>query len=103
MHPDVACNGAAGKWLAVWQRAATAGDAIWASHWDVGSSPNVYDDFQIAFAASWNNRYPVVACDIPGYFIAYEGRAADPTDRQHIYGRVWWPEAVYLPLTLRNH
>ena len=103
VHPDVACNGATGKWLVVWQRAMAAGDAIWASHWDVGSRPNIYDDFQIALAAFWNNRYPVVACDIPGYFIAYEGRAADPTDRQHIYGRMWWPETVYLPLTLRNH
>ena len=36
------------------------------------------------------------------YLIAYEGDAAgDPTVYRHIYGRIWWPAAVYLPLVLR--
>jgi hypothetical protein len=53
---------------------------------------------------------PVVAADIPGYFIVYEelappgtlAQSATLTNYQHIYGRMWWPEVVYLPLALRN-
>ena len=54
---------------------------------------------------------PAVAADIPGYLVVYEelpppGSLADSTNLtsyQHIYGRMWWPEAAYLPLTLKNH
>ena len=54
----------------------------------------------MATYAFWSNEAPAVAAMQPGYLIAYEGDSST-TDR-HIYARLWWPEAVYLPLTLRN-
>jgi hypothetical protein len=53
---------------------------------------------------------PAVAAGNPGYLIVYEELAppgalvqsATLTSYQHIYGRMWWPETVYLPLVLRN-
>ena len=99
-RPDVAANGATKEWLAVWQRTAEAGDAIWAAAWKSGAVPGKC--VPVAAVTFWNNRYLAVAADIPGYLIVYEGRAADPTQYQHIYGRMWWPEAVYLPLIIRN-
>jgi hypothetical protein len=100
-RPDVAANGATKEWLAVWQRTTAAGDAIWAVAWKSNAVPATR--FPVAAVTFWNNREPAVAADIPGYLIVYEGRAADPTQRQHIYGRMWWPQAVYLPVILRNY
>jgi len=42
----------------------------------------------------------VVAADIPGYLIVYEGDSS--TTNRHIYGRMWWPEAGFFPLLLRH-
>jgi len=95
-----AANGATKEWLAVWQRTTVAGDAIWAVAWKSDAVPATR--FSVAAVTFWNNREPAVAADIPGYLVVYEGRAADPTQYQHIYGRMWWPEAVYLPLIMRN-
>ncbi|MBU0492188.1 MAG: hypothetical protein KKB13_10110 [Chloroflexi bacterium] len=99
-RPDVTADWFSGTWLAVWQRAAAAGDAIWASTWPVGGLPS--SRFPVTAVAFWNNREPAVAAGPPGNLIVYEGRAAEPTERQHIYGRMWWPVVVYLPLTLKN-
>jgi hypothetical protein len=100
-HPAVAANGATGEWMVVWQRASTAGAQIRGARWGNGLASYI---FEVAAWTGWNCMTPAVAADIPGYLIAYEGDSTgDPTVKQHIYGRMWWPEgAVYLPLILRN-
>jgi hypothetical protein len=50
-----------------------------------------------------------VAADIPGYLIVYEelvppgslANSAHLTTYKHIYGRMWWPKVVYLPLVCK--
>jgi hypothetical protein len=57
----------------------------------------------------WNAERPVVAADIPGFPAAYEGwgfTAAGnghyaSTPKRHVYGRVLWPYASYVPTILR--
>lgn len=99
-HPAVAANGGTGEWLTVWQRANTDGAQIWGRRWGDGLTDQT---FEVAAWPWWDCMTPAVAADIPGYLIAYEGDStSDPLIKQHIYGRMWWPEAVYLPLILRN-
>jgi hypothetical protein len=99
--PSVAARpGPKREYLAVWQRETAAGKAIYAYAWgDAG--PMHYGDF--ASAAFWDNQNPVVAAGAPGFFVVYEGDAqGDPTVYQHIYGRRWVPNAIFLPLVVRN-
>lgn len=96
----VARPGSGRQYLAVWQRTTTAGEAIWARAW--GDAGAIYYG-EIAAAAFWNNASPSVAAGRPSFFITYEGDAAgDPTVYRHIYGRRWVPNAVFLPLVVRN-
>jgi hypothetical protein len=100
--PDVAANGANNEWLAVWQQSlgGGAGYAVKGMRW--GSGPTVWTYFfDVANWAFVECKNPAVACDIPGYLIAYEEKI--PPGKFDIYGRQWWPEAVYLPLLMRKH
>jgi hypothetical protein len=101
--PDVAANGASKEWLTVWQRALPSGSgySIHGFRWgSAGSSVYTYL-FDVANWTFVECKNPAVAADIPGYLIVYEEKA--PPAPYHIYGRMWWPEAVYLPLVLRNY
>ncbi len=101
--PDVAANGANREWLAVWQRALPGGSgySIHGFRWgSAGSSAYTYL-FDVANWTFVECKNPAVAADIPGYLIVYE--EVNPPAKQHIYGRMWWPEATYLPLMLKNY
>jgi hypothetical protein len=100
--PDVAANGANKEWVAVWQRALPSGSgySIHGFRWgSAGSSAYTYL-FDVINWTFYECKNPAVACDIPGYLIVYEEKV--PPNKFDIYGRMWWPEAVYLPLILRN-
>jgi len=59
--------------------------------------------FEVSGFAFWDSTKPAVAADIPGYPMAYEGLATSlPGVVQHIYGRMYWPESVYLPTLKRQ-
>jgi hypothetical protein len=100
--PDVAANGASREWLVVWQRALPGGSGYSIHGYRWGSSGSgVYA--YLLDVANWTfveAKNPVVAADIPGYLIAYEEKV--PPGKFDIYGRLWWPEAVFVPLVLRN-
>jgi hypothetical protein len=97
--PDVACNPGTGEYLTVWQQTTGSGEAIHAVRW--GSGVTAYS-FEAAPGGMGDNKNPAVACSIPSYLIAYEWKSWTPGSDSDIYGRLWWPEAVYLPLVLRN-
>jgi len=109
--PAIAANGSSKEWLTVWQRAISGGAGGYSIHgwrwgWD-GGVPSYYLD--VVDWTFYECTAPAVAADIPGYLIVYEelpppgkASAARTTNYQHIYGRMWWPEAAYLPLALRN-
>ena len=114
--------------LGVWQR----GAMIWPDHMGWYAQPVVYvlhadstyqrfaDTFDAAvdpigggetapnglvepiygFGKVWLDE-PGVACDVPGCLIAYAKES--PSAYYHIYGRLYWPEAVYLPLVLSTN
>ncbi len=97
--PDVAANGPNDEWLAVWQEALAGGTGYAIKGFRWGSAVTTYF-FDVANYAFWENESPAVAADIPGYLIVYEGDSS--TTNRHIYGRMWWPEALYMPLVLRH-
>jgi hypothetical protein len=100
--PDVAANGANKEWVAVWQRALPSGSgySIHGFRWgSAGSSAYTYL-FDVINWTFYECKNPAVAADIPGYLIVYEEKV--PLNKFDIYGRMWWPEAVYLPLILHN-
>jgi hypothetical protein len=93
-------GGSSYEWLAVWQQALGGGTGYAIKGFRWGTSPGVRTYFfDVANYAFWENESPAVAADAPGYLIVYEGDSS--TTNRHIYGRMWWPEAVYLPLLRR--
>lgn len=110
--PDVAANGASKEWVAVWQRALPSGSgySIHGFRWGSAGSGVYTYVFDVANWLFYECTSPAVAADNPGYLIVYEelpppgglAQSATLTNYQHIYGRMWWPEAVYLPLVLCN-
>lgn len=94
--PDIAANGQGKEWLAVWQQDLGGGGAFAIKGLRWGSYPSTYTYFfDVANFAFWENQNPAVAADIPGYLIVYEGDSS--MTNRHIYGRMWWPETLYLP------
>jgi hypothetical protein len=98
--PRVAARPGTGReYLVVWQRTTATGEAVEGRWWN--DTDSAYLD--IADFGFWNSESPAVAAGAPSFLIVYEGDSqSDPTVYRHIYGRMWWPEAVYLPLILRN-
>jgi hypothetical protein len=93
--PDVTAI-ADSQYLAVWSRLVSGGSSVVAR---LRSSGTLAAPVDIAAQASWEAWAPAVACDVPGCLIAYANRP--PSEYGHIYGRLYWPQAVYLPLVLR--
>jgi hypothetical protein len=99
--PDVAANGANNEWLAVWQQDLGGGNGYAIKGFRWGSEPSVSTYFfDVVNYAFWENENPAVAADIPGYLIVYEGDSS--TTYRHIFGRMWWPEVLFLPRVVRN-
>jgi hypothetical protein len=46
--------------------------------------------------------WPVVACDNPGFLVAYHKNAGGSAP-DHIFGRKWLTKAAHVPLALREH
>jgi hypothetical protein len=92
----VARPGPVRDYLVVWQRSTSTGEQIWAYH---RRDDNI-EVFEVAATAFWDQESPAVAWGQVASLIVYEGDSQ--SDPRHIYGRLWWPEAVYLPLVLRN-
>jgi hypothetical protein len=60
------------------------------------------DQFEVSPGLYFKNTNPAVAASPDGYFMAYEGDStSDPTVYQHIYGRAWVLNSIYLPLIKR--
>lgn len=96
--PGVAANGADEEYLTVWHRLTDDGRV------KVGtrlrkSDGTMLPRVDIPVPQGWSVAAPAVACDVPGFLIAYEkGSSVVPG---HIYGRKWWPEVTFVPLALK--
>jgi len=97
--PDVAARPDTGRdYLAVWQRSTASEEEIKAIRWGDGDTEYI----DIAAAAFWDYEQPVVAWGNPGSFFAYEGNEGAPVAIRHIYGRRWVPNAIFMPLLLKQ-
>ena len=67
---------------------------------EIAREPGGYSQyFDVAAYELWENKKPALAYGSAGFLFAYEGDP--PVGYQHIYGRYWMPETVYLPITYR--
>ena len=94
----VARPGTGRDYLATWQRNRSTGAEIWAYH----RRDAHIEVFEVAAAAFWDHENPAVAWGRVTPLIVYEGDSSNPTVYRHIYGRRWVPNAVYLPLVVRD-
>ncbi len=101
-NPDIAAApGDIEDYFLVWHQSLTSGDQIWA--WRITPTTPI-GPFAVASRLNWQSHSPAVAMGRPGYLIAYASDSlVDPAVDQHIYARLWWPEAAYVPLALRNY
>jgi hypothetical protein len=96
--PDVAANASAQQYLTVWHRD-TGTQSIVVSRLR-NADGSLASIVILPYAPGWSALSPVAACDIPGFLVAY-AKVSGWTP-YHIYGRIWVPYAVYLPLVVRN-
>jgi hypothetical protein len=95
-YPDVTTN-ATSQYLTTWMRETSSGDYIVARLSD--SDGTLAAPVNIFAAPSWDMDKASVACAVPGCLIAYSRGL--PLAFYHIYGRLYWPQGIYLPLVLR--
>ncbi|MBN2677439.1 MAG: hypothetical protein JXR32_05175 [Anaerolineaceae bacterium] len=102
--PDIAAeDGLLSNYLVVWMRSTSTGyEEIWAYHRDKDDHIHV---FRVTGGLGLLYEVPSVSWGTPTPLIVYQYRykyetAWDP-QYWHVYGRLWWPEALYLPLILR--
>jgi len=96
-YPAVAINGATNERFVTWRPSTGSGYEVWSFGWDPSAAWILWLPFRIASNTAYTP--PAVASGPPGYLVVYgkiEGSAL------HIWGRLYWPAAVYLPLILKN-
>jgi hypothetical protein len=100
-QPAIAASfNATPEYVAVWQRATPSGAVLAARRWGGGLPTRWFD---LAGGDFWEDASPAVATNPPYYFFAYEGDSTgNPTVIRHIYSRQWSPNAVLVPLVVRN-
>lgn len=98
-YPAIAGSTKRLEYLFVYQRASTSGAKILAQRYNI-SDP--FDAIEVCSFDSWDCTMPAVRFGNAGYLTAYQGDStANPLIKQHIYGRMYSPEAVFLPLVRR--
>ena len=97
--PDLTCKGPNLECLFVWQATSPSGEAIKATRW--GSNVTIYN-IEVAPGGFGDNQNLAVAAGRPGYLVAYEWKSWTPGSDSDIFGHIWWQEAIYLPLLLRQ-
>ena len=108
--PDVwAAPGTGADYFAAWQRTEGTDPNTYQSIWARRMGSGVSDHYFQVTPWAWDNRMPAVAGDWwGGHLIAYAGKpflgTAGPEagPKRHIYGRIWWTEAVFVPLVLKG-
>jgi hypothetical protein len=85
------------EYVATWAKAWGTNQAIMAHRWGAGLPPR---NFTISDVNFWDNDNPAIAPGRPGYWIVYEGDDLAVTSQ--IYGLRLVPNAVFLPIAVRN-
>ena len=95
-----AVKGPRHRFLAVWQRSTSQGDAVWANAW---GDPGFWHYGPVTSGIAWHSQNPAVAMGSKSAYVVYEGDlASNPMVFRHIYGQKWIPNVVFLPVILRN-
>ena len=98
-HPAVAANGATQEYMIVYQQSTAGGESIWANR--INENGVFLDWFEVNPGWLGDNANPAVATHLSGNFVAYEWESWEPGSSSDLYGRMWSPYALFLPLALK--
>ena len=98
VDPAVAARGGPARdYIITWAQLDGSGHGqVLARHWGAALHP----PFPIPVRSYWNNDRPAVAWGHSGALVVFEGQLQSGASR-HIYGRLWTPQALFLPLVVR--
>ncbi len=97
VSPAVAARSGTG-WdhMVAFQQKVSGNEQVWAYYF----SPNG-DESMAASAAFWDHETPAIGMGKVSSLLVYTGdNQGDPNIHKHIYGHIWVPNIIYLPVTL---
>jgi len=103
LAPDVENIAGTDTWLVTTEFAADEGHQVFAMFIELGNTTiDLATYVEAADTPGWTFTNPIVTTGGPGFLIAYEGdNPSIPSVPQHIYGRILYPRALFLPLVRR--
>jgi hypothetical protein len=96
--PAIAARKPDTGYLTAYQMDTPSGISIIAERW---GGTSAYRFAEIAPGAFGDNTDPAVAAGSTCYLVAYEWESTNPLYDKDIYGRIFCPDAVLLPLVIR--
>ena len=99
-HPAMAVNGGSDQYLVVYQKTTLSGESLQADLFDRNGF--FVERFEVAPGGFGDNVAPTVGSHPSGYFMTYEWTSWEPGSTSDLYGRMWSPQAVFLPLVVRG-
>jgi hypothetical protein len=97
-RPAIASGPGSTEYFTVFEYETPSGTAINVQRWGLDSS--FFRKLELAAAGLGDNTFPAVEAGTTGMLAAYEWKSFSPTTDKDIYGRVYWPEAIFLPLVV---
>jgi len=98
-RPAVIANGATREYLIVYQKTTAGGESIWGNF--TNENGVFLDWFELSPGGLGDSGHPAVATHLAGYFVVYEWEPWDPNSVTDLYGKMWSPYAVFLPIVLK--
>jgi hypothetical protein len=95
-HPAIASGPGTEEYFIVHEKETLSGAAIQAIRWIMDDSSS-FRKIEIAPGGMGDNTYPAVRGGKAGMLAAYEWESTSPADDKNIYGRVYWPDVIFLP------
>jgi len=100
IHPAVTANGPGNQYLIAWQQSTTGGERIMSALYN--STGGELDYFEVAPGGFGDNLNPAVGSHLAGFLVTYDWKSWTPGTVADMYGRLWSPHAVFLPLVVRD-
>ena len=95
--PDVCSSGIHGAWFLGMTGTLVPGGEQYITA--MYTTPGI--GYPLGYEPGWTRRTMAAADGGGSVLFVYEGISNNPGARQHIYARVFWPVAVWLPMIFR--
>jgi hypothetical protein len=95
--PDIATDQITNRRFITWWRLTGSECEVLGLQWQPG--PQFIFWFPFSITPTNGVEDPLVVAGRPGFLVVYSNTL---NNKNHIFGRMWWPQAVYLPLVTRG-